>query len=48
MKIVAFRGAAFYEFQIGRLWLKWCHFKGEYWDWKPWRRVKMGWETSDE
>ncbi|TCU34088.1 hypothetical protein [Rhizobium azibense] len=47
MKIIWFRGATAYEFQIGPFWMMWCHLKGNYWKWKPWRRFSAGvdWEA---
>lgn len=35
------KGATAYEFQVGRYYMHVCHLRGEYWRWKPWRRVSF-------
>lgn len=42
MIAVAFKGATAYEAQLGRLWIRICHLRGDYWAWRPWRRIEFG------
>lgn len=40
------RGCTAYELQIGvkgkaSVEVRWCHLSGEYWAWRPWRRLKV-------
>lgn len=44
--MIAFKGATAYEIQIGSLWFKWCYLKGNHWKFRPWRRIKFGWDRS--
>ena len=46
MKVIFMKGATAYELQIGRYWLAICHLKGEYWAWRPWRRISLYKEHS--
>lgn len=47
MTLVFMRGATAYEFQVGRVVLRWCHLSGEHWRWKPWRRVTVQLEPKE-
>lgn len=38
--MIAFKGATAYELQIGRLCFAFCHLKGAYWRYRPWRRFE--------
>ena len=42
------RCATAYEFQVGRLWVRWIYLSGEYWRWKPWRRLEVYWVRDDD
>lgn len=42
MTIIFFRGATAYEMQIWRVWARWTHLSGAYWNRKPWRRFSYG------
>jgi hypothetical protein len=44
----ALRGATAYEAQVGRLCLNLCYLRGDYWKWRPWRRVKVWWDRSED
>lgn len=46
--IYALRGATAYELQIGRLWVRWTFLRGQYWQWKPWRRLSIQWIGGDD
>ncbi|QXO06579.1 hypothetical protein PHAGE_BARTON_52 [Acinetobacter phage Barton] len=35
------KGATAYEWDVLGHHIRVCHLKGEYWAWKPWRRVKI-------
>ena len=35
------RGATAYEAQVGNWVLRLVHLRGEYWAWRPWRRVSL-------
>lgn len=37
------KGATSYEAQFGRIVIRLCHLQGEYWRWRPWRRVSVKW-----
>jgi len=35
------RMATAYEAQFGSICIRWCFLKGEYWAWKPWKRLSI-------
>lgn len=35
------KGSTAYEYQIGSFHIRICHLKGDYWAWKPWRRISI-------
>lgn len=39
--IYAMRGATAYELQVWRIVMRWTHLRGQYWRWRPWRRVSI-------
>lgn len=38
--------ATAYEAQFGRVVVRFCHLRGAYWAWKPWRRLSIKWWTK--
>lgn len=44
--MIAFKGATAYEWQIGRLYGRITHLRGDYWKYRPWRRLSFGWDRS--
>lgn len=41
MNFVWHKGIAAYELQIGRLYVRVTHLQGDWWRWRPWRRVSF-------
>jgi hypothetical protein len=46
MMAIAFKGATCYEAQLGRIWIRICYMRGDYWKWRPWRRIAVGWDRA--
>lgn len=46
VKLIAFRGATAYEWQVGRLYGGITHLRGEHWAWRPWRRFYVRWDST--
>ena len=39
--LLAGKGATAYELQIDVVVFRWCHLKGKYWRFRPWRRFSV-------
>jgi hypothetical protein len=35
------KGATSWEFQVWAFSVRVCHLRGDYWRWKPWRRIRF-------
>lgn len=42
-----FKGATAYEFEVLWINLRVCHLRGEFWAWRPWRRVMITYWYDD-
>lgn len=40
------KSATAYELQIGRLCFYYTYVVGDYWKWRPWRRIEIDWERD--
>lgn len=48
MRFAMFRGATAYEAQIGPLWLRFVHLRGDGWKGSQLRnRISIGWDQDD-
>lgn len=41
------KGPTAYSWQVFRLYCRITYLRGDYWKWRPWRRVSFGWDRSD-
>lgn len=41
-----FKGATAYEWQIGPMYGRITHLRGDHWKWKPWRRFAIRWDDN--